>query len=268
MLMAVLAPRVSAQQPNPDRSSVSPFLLLEGLGSTIGISVRDADAEETRRAGTSGVVVQDVRDDTPAASAGLREMDIVVDFDGERVRSVSQFQRLVRETAPGRTVKMTLLRGGSRQTLDITPEPRGARNLVLPDIAADVRRGMKNLPRDFDFDFRFDSGTVTFGPQRLGVAVIPLSDQLASYFGVKQGVLVSAVSPDSPADTAGIKAGDVITTINGRTVSSTSDVVEAVRSAEPGSSVEVRVTRDRREQTLTPKMPERNRPVARRGRPV
>ena len=54
----------------------------------------------------------------------------------------------------------------------------------------------------------------------LGVTVSPLTDQLASYFGVKQGVLVSAVTSDSPAAGAGVRAGDVITAVNGQTVSS------------------------------------------------
>ena len=51
----------------------------------------------------------------------------------------------------------------------------------------------------------------------MGVSVGPLSDQLATYFGVKEGVLVSEVSSGTPAATAGIRAGDVITAVNGRT---------------------------------------------------
>jgi S1-C subfamily serine protease len=119
--------------------------------------------------------------------------------------------------------------------------------------------------RDFDFDFRLATG----GGRRLGVTVMPLSDQLATYFAVKEGVLVSTVADDSPAAAAGLKAGDVITSVNGRRVSSAADVVEAVRDAQPGSSVEIRVMRERQEQTLTAKMPERPRPpVSGRARPV
>ena len=52
----------------------------------------------------------------------------------------------------------------------------------------------------------------------MGVSVVPLSDQLAAYFGVKEGVLVSEVASGTPAATAGIQAGDVITAVNGRNV--------------------------------------------------
>ena len=62
---------------------------------------------------------------------------------------------------------------------------------------------------DFDPD---EFGRISFGDrQRLGVQLLPLSDQLATYFGVKDGVLVASVEADSPAARAGLKAGDVIT---------------------------------------------------------
>jgi S1-C subfamily serine protease len=92
------------------------------------------------------------------------------------------------------------------------------------------------------------------------VTVTQLTDQLATHFGVKQGVLVAEVESGSPAETAGVRAGDIITTINGRAVSTADDVVREVRAAAPGSSVEVRVTRDRKELTLTARVPEASRP--------
>ena len=72
------------------------FLPLVGPGSSIGVTVRDAD---------SGVVVQEVRADSPASRAGVKEGDVVTEFDGERARSAAQFTRLVRETAPGQNGK-------------------------------------------------------------------------------------------------------------------------------------------------------------------
>lgn len=244
--------RASAQ--NQNRLAVQGDILrLVGPGSSIGITVRDSD---------SGVAVERVRDDTPASRAGVKEGDIVTEFDGERARSAAQFTRLVRETAPGRTVKMTVRRNGATTTMDISPESRGADGIRFPDIARDFQRFQ--LPRDFNFDFA-DPGFNLYSPRRLGVTVTPLSDQLAQYFGVKQGVLVSEVAAGSVAEAAGIKAGDVITTVGGQTVSSSSDVVRELGEAGSGASVDIRVTRDRKEVTLTAKMPERTRPVARRS---
>ena len=71
---------------------------------------------------TAGVRIDGVDDDSPAAKAGLREGDVVVEFDGERVRSARQLTRLVQETPDGRAVKMTVTRGDARQTVEVTPE--------------------------------------------------------------------------------------------------------------------------------------------------
>ena len=90
---------------------------LDGRGSQIGVMVSDLEG-----AGTAGVRIDGVDDDSPAAKAGLREGDVVVEFDGERVRSARQLTRLVQETPDGRAVKMTVTRGDARQTVEVTPE--------------------------------------------------------------------------------------------------------------------------------------------------
>ena len=244
----VYATRADAQ--DRPRFSFQGFdLPLVGPGSSIGITVRDAD---------SGVVVQEVRGDSPAFRAGLKQGDVVTQFDGERTRSAAQFTRLVRETPPGRSVKITVLRDGASQTMDISPEARDSDDIRFPNLTRDLQRQLPVLPRDFNFDFS-EPDFALFTPRRLGVTVTPLSDQLAAYFGVKQGVLVSEVSSGSPGEAAGLKAGDVITMVRGQAVSSSADVVRELRAAGDGANVEIRVTRDRKEVTLTAKMPERTR---------
>jgi serine protease Do len=246
MLAYVLTPRASAQQRDVNPALGRAWdLALEGPGSTIGITVRDQSGDAT------GVVIESVREGTPATRAGLQKGDVVVEFDGERTRSARQFTRMVRETAPGRSVKMTILRDGSKRTLDITPDSRDSVTLQqFPHVTSDVFR---RLPRDFNF--RFDSqGFFSEGffgaPRRMGVSVMPLSDQLAAYFGVKEGVLVSDVSSGTPAATAGVQAGDVITAVNGRNVLSSADLAREVREAEPGSTLEIRLTRERKEMNV------------------
>jgi membrane-associated protease RseP (regulator of RpoE activity) len=101
------------------------LLTLQGPGSTLGVSVRDLEGDEASKARTdgAGVYINEVRAGTPAEKAGLKRGDIVVEFDGERVRSARHFTRLIRETPPGRTVKSTVIRDGNRQTVDLTPAP-------------------------------------------------------------------------------------------------------------------------------------------------
>ena len=260
----------SQDRPEPDRR----IMRLDGRGSQIGVSVRDLDSADISKAGlqqAGGVVIQDVEEAGPAEKAGIRAGDVIVEFDGERVRSARQFSRLVQDTPGGRTVKATLVRDRSRQTVDVTPHAgfgRFSADIVMPDVQREIERGFRNLPRGFSFDFDMPEPPAVFvGPRaRLGLSLTPLSDQLASYFGAKDGVLVSSVEPDSAAATAGVKAGDVITSINGRTVNEPRDVTEELRAANPGTSVEIGIVRDKKTSTLKATIPER--PVRRNVRPV
>ena len=245
-------PAVSGQGPDPDPSPRELMAMFDG-GSQIGVSVRDLTAEEITRAKLDqpgGVLVQDVRDGSPAARAGVQNGDIVVQFDGERVRSASQFTRLVRETAPGRAVKSSVVRNGARMVLDLTPDVNDRRAmLTLPDLP---RNFSFNMPRNLD-----PAPQLRASPRgRLGVALAPLSDQLATYFGVKEGVLVSSVTSGSAAAQAGLKAGDVITEVNGRAVHNVGDVTAAVRDTRPGGTLALRVMRDRKDITVTVTVPE------------
>src|SRR5262245_23846212 len=64
------------------------FRVMKGPGGQIGVTVRDLTQDDLKgKAGSTGVVIEQVETDSPAAKAGFRAGDIVVEFDGERVRS-------------------------------------------------------------------------------------------------------------------------------------------------------------------------------------
>ena len=99
-LAYLMTPVAAAQQRDRGPRAIGGWnLALEGPGSSIGVTVRDQTGD------APGVVIDSVREDTPATRAGLQKGDVVVEFDGERARSAQQFTRLVRETAPGRSVR-------------------------------------------------------------------------------------------------------------------------------------------------------------------
>jgi serine protease Do len=287
VLALVLAPAVKTQGRNDDdRIRDRRVIMLDGRGSSIGVSIRDLDANEAKAHGVSsgGALIDDVEDSGPAAKAGIREGDVIVEFDGERVRSARHFARLVQETPDGRSVKATLVRGNARQTVDIAPErgTRATRDLMLPELGAnierEIERGMRALPKNFAFDFKWDGrfpgweegfpNTTVFPRGRLGVQLTPLTAQLAEYFGAKSGVLVTAVDSDSAAAKAGLKAGDVITTINGHSVENSRDVSQELREVENGKDVEIGILRDKKTMTLKAQMPEARRSTTRRTRPA
>jgi S1-C subfamily serine protease len=96
-------------------------LILRAPGSQIGVSARDRISLETG-ATSLNVIIEQVRANTPASRAGLIKGDVVTVFDGQRVLNANLFSRLVEETPPGWTVKMTIIRNGKVRELSITPE--------------------------------------------------------------------------------------------------------------------------------------------------
>jgi len=111
----------------------------------------------------------------------------------------------------------------------------------------------------FNFNFDFDFPGVMSG-RRLGVGVDELTDQLAQYFGAKGGLLVTSVTDGSAASRAGLKAGDVITSINGRAVRSRDDLVQEIREA-TSEEITIGIVRDKKESTVTARVDGPRRPV-------
>jgi len=180
------------------------------------------------------------------------------------VRSARQFTRLVQETPDGRTVKIAVMRNGQKQTLDATPE-----NRVAMDFGADADRLREEVERSlrefrveppifrYDdrgprrFEYRLPERVMPFmgSRERLGVTVQSLTPELEEYFGARNGgVLVSSVTPDSAAAKAGLKAGDVIISINGRSVTGSGDLMRELRDL--SGDVTVGILRDKQEITL------------------
>ncbi|HYT67600.1 MAG TPA: PDZ domain-containing protein [Vicinamibacterales bacterium] len=234
----------------------------------IGVTVTDIEGEDAKQP-KSGVVVETVSPGGPGDKAGIQAADTITEFDGERVRSVRQFSRLVQETSPGHSVAVTLSRGGQRVNLNVTPErrtwsddfnlrlldlPRGARIPTPPSPPAAPRAPLP--PALVDPDFRFDfPGVMRYGNgRRLGITIESIDDQLAEYFGVKEGVLIKSVLDDSAAQKAGLKAGDVITSINGSKVYDTSDVNRAINRLETDGAFTIDVVRDKKTMSLKGKL--------------
>ena len=165
----------------------------------IGVSIRDQDASATG----AGAVVDEVRQDSPAGKAGVKAGDVVVEFDGEHVRSARHLSRLVEETASGHTVKIAVMRDGKRMELSVTPEEGraawfGADTPMVFEGSARMKPGEPPFKLDapqHDFDLKggdtffykrapgegFDVLMPRQGRGRLGIGIQELTPQLAEY---------------------------------------------------------------------------------------
>ena len=266
---AAVAPASFAQSTTP-RVAVAPQadVFSIGGGGRIGVSIRDVDGSDKTKA-AAGVVIESVDEDSPASKAGLKVGDIVTEFDGERVRSVRQFARLVGETPAGRTVAAVVLRDGQRVTVNVTPESRGNafrlfrgdrwepfeqlyRYETIPTPARPSTPAPPAPPRAMPLPAPLERYFFSGGNQ-LGITANHLEPQLAEYFGTKEGVLVASVSTDSAAAKAGLKAGDVITTFNGSTVRDPNDLRTKIRNLE-GGEFTLGIMRDKKPITLKGKL--------------
>ena len=263
--LAVAALAVLWEQPARAQGDV---LMLRSAGSSIGLQTSDLDASAS--APSDGARVVTVQANTPAARAGFQSGDVVVEFDGERVRSARQFQRIVEETRPNHEVKAVVLRSGDRRTLSVTPELASAAPSIQP-----ARPNLPNLRvqpngRRGGGPFSLPDGALRPFNQspatpKLGVSVSDLSDQLRDYFGVKQGVLVASVESGTPAGRAGVKAGDVIVEVAGQPVASTNDVVNALAKARDGD-LDLHIVRDKKDVRLKATVPAAPAPAPRANR--
>ncbi len=242
------------------------MLAFSGSGAFLGVQIRDVDASLADEAGLEreyGAYVEEVSEDGPAAQAGIEDGDVIVSWNGERLESVAQLRRLISETPPGRTVDLGLVRDGTRRDVSVTlgnrsvrddlevfTVPRGRARLWRGDGPALRERIREALPG------RFRVEVLRAGRPRLGVGIQSLGEQLADYFGVEQGVLVTSVEEDSPAASAGLKAGDVIVAVEDEDVEDPEDLFEALSEREAGP-VELRIVRDRAERTVTVELEER-----------
>jgi serine protease Do len=254
-------------------------------GSRVGMVVRDvetADVSKEKLSGMAGAIVTQVVQASAAEKAGVKAGDVVTAFDGERVRSARQLERLVEETPAGRTVKIALQRAGAPMTLDVTPEapkmtqmrPGEGGDMFWEKRAPGPGQQFHGPEGGMPFKFEVPSGRFDFesepflaaGRGRLGVRVQDLSDELAGYFGVKSGVLVAGVEADAPAAKAGIKAGDVITAVNGQAITEPGELRREVAKVEDGKTAELSVTRDKKPLTLKVEVTPRDQTVERKMR--
>jgi C-terminal processing protease CtpA/Prc len=198
----------------------------------------------------SGVLVTEVVDDSPAGKAGLEEDDIIYEFDAKAVTSPTQLSKLVREKAPGDEVQIVFYREGERKELSAV---LGERELITYsydwDDWSDYAKDWKVYARKFDDAVGYYVAGGMRG--RLGVKLSELNDDLASYFKVEDGALVLEVNDDSPAEEAGIKAGDIVVAFAGEEIAAPDDLKAALTSVDEAGDYEVVVVRKGKKKTLT-----------------
>ncbi len=231
-------------------------------GPFLGINMEDVTADNMstyKLKSERGVIVRSVVKGSPAEKAKLQENDVLLEYAGFPVRSTQQLSRLVKETPVGRSVELVVSREGEQMNLtaqigksDSSRSAIGSWMNQDPIIIGPNNRSFPfSTPEDFGERF---SVWVDRKP-RLGITLQPLTDQFSEFLGVpdKKGALVFSVDNDSPS--AGkLKAGDVITRADDKTINDPDDLVQFIREKDKGT-IAFKVIRDKREITVTVNLP-------------
>ncbi|NNE64965.1 MAG: PDZ domain-containing protein [Pyrinomonadaceae bacterium] len=274
---AAIAQEAKAPKADKKKRAESLYrIAIGGSGGFLGVELKEVSSENYQELGLSevkGVAVRRVIEDSAAKKAGLQKGDVILAFNGERITSSRKFSRLVREVAPDHTVTLSVSRNGSEMEIPVTMGKRKGMAFStgdfvfpdmpeMPDVPGAIRvpmppRGTAPIivaPKGEGRSFAFFSG------RYLGVGVTSLTKQLGEYFGVEggQGLLINDVSKDSPAERAGLKAGDIIVEIDGKPVKNHFDLTGGIADKKEGD-VQVTIIRDRGRQVLSV-TPEKRKP--------
>jgi serine protease Do len=181
----------------------------------LGVAIQGVDedlAKALKLDGEKGALVSRVESGSPAEKAGVKRGDVVLEFDGKPIDRVGDLSRLVAGVKAGTTSDLVVWRDGKRQTLKARIGDMPSRQ----EVAEASEPGSDEQPR-------------------LGLSLAPLTPELRGQLGLDKevdGVVVTDVMPDSPAETKGIQSGDIIMSINQEQVQEPRQVAEAVREAQ------------------------------------
>ena len=241
----------------------------------LGVNLQDLspDLKDSYGYDGNGVVVSSVVPDSPADKIGIQEGDIITRFNDLAVNNADQLTARVRAMSPGTRANVTVWRDGKSVDLGRAeigsmsdneawgprvyrydsrapraprpPEPPRAHRAPMPPDGHDMDGDLQDLGP------RVRALVGSLGRGRLGVETRDLDEDLGSYFGAPdgKGVLVLRVVDDTPADRAGLKAGDVILSVDGDRIGDTDELRGALRD-KPAGDVELRVRRKGAERTV------------------
>ncbi|PKN01388.1 MAG: hypothetical protein CVU77_05480 [Elusimicrobia bacterium HGW-Elusimicrobia-1] len=203
----------------------------------LGVEIRAVDAaieKNFKLSSRDGAFVANVLDGSPAAASGLKRGDVIVDFDGKKVKIPMDLQDAVSASAPSKKVAVAVVRDGKRLNLNVVLA-------AMPDEPSAAVSSPSDAPAASSYKWE-------------GMSVSDITDALRAEFAVAsdvKGVIVVDVEDYSAADRVGIAAGDVVKSLNNTGISSVADFKKVSARADIAKGVVFDVSRAGRSIYLT-----------------
>ncbi len=236
----------------------------------LGIDMRDVSEDQLgalKLKEARGAEITNLDHDGPACKAGMRMHDVILQMNGLVVENEDQLRKMLRDMPVGRSVSFVISRDGQTQTMTMQTADRrtvglqaweqhytvpapGPSGVVRTSSFLDSKSANAAAPKEHR-DL-LGTETIILSSSFTGAKLEVMGPQLAEFFGATggAGLLVRSVDGNSPAEEAGMKAGDVVVKINSISVANGTDWTRTVHDNK-GKPVPVVVLRDKHEQTLT-----------------
>ncbi|MFC2170386.1 S1C family serine protease [Calditrichota bacterium] len=197
----------------------------------------------------AGVLVENVTKDGPSDIAGVKAGDIILSVRDIKMFNVNRLHKVARRSNPGEKVDIVVLRDGKKKTIPVVVGEYEEKEYIFSQDKMSPMHGlhdnaMKKKIKKLKTKIKTDYKPNVW----IGVMLDELSEQLGQYFGVEdgEGVLVKEVLENSPAEKAGLKAGDVIIKVENEIVSEASDIHKLLKEKNAGDEVEIGLIRDKK----------------------
>ncbi|MEE9613964.1 MAG: DegQ family serine endoprotease [Thermodesulfobacteriota bacterium] len=206
----------------------------------IGVTVQEVTRDIAEAFGLeepTGALISSVVPDDPADKAGIKSGDILVEFDDKEVAGMNDLPRLVAAVPPGKEVRVKVIRDGKEKKLTLTVAKK-----------RDDGKGHEAAEEESE----------SVPEKKIGLTVQPIPVEMAEGLGIEdiEGVLVTAVNPDSPAGNAGLKRGDIIKAINKKPVRGIAEYRKEIKAAVEGDLILFFVMRGKNTIFVTVKLAE------------
>ena len=234
-------------------------------GGWLGVGVSEISTDKMKALKLPeerGALLGKIVPDSPAAKAGLKENDVVLEINGQRIEGTEQFRRMIHEIPAGRTASLTVWRDGRSQNIKVAVGKQEAGNSKMfvdgPKSFAFKMPTMPAMPDLSGLEHLRTFSMISPGRPILGIDAENLAGDFGNYFGAPdgEGVLVRGVFANSVAAKAGLKVGDVITSLNGERIHNASELREKLLTSHEAKSIKLGVLRNKSAVTLTVELPQ------------
>lgn len=220
----------------------------------LGVYLENLDDEDFQQSNLPekyGVLAEKIVKDGPADKAGMKDKDIIVEIQGEKTYTSDQISKMLDLLQPEEKISIRVWRKKEFKNLDLVLGEKAYQDysFFTPGLES-FRLGPSNV---LMYKYQDENG------KWIGIQPRELNEQLLESYGLKNGVMIDKVIPETPAEKAGLKAGDIILKMDDMTIEQISDIHEAVKKKEIDEELSIQIQRDKLLQTIRVKIESRRK---------